>query len=209
MWADCEALERRHNLPARQACRARVEPEARAPSCGQRRAMPKSLMATDAVFSGDTSRAAPGGAVVLTPTMRAEFTCGCARVLPAAPCRQPRSRLRLLRGRRDEAGGVDLPGAVAVGDGGVQGVGEAPVSDLKRPERKRPVTSAQDGRQCTPVVFTSSRICHRHSHRVEHRHASVHRRCHIFPRNLLAQFLSRLSVGSWLRQKKERIAQSR
>jgi len=30
------------------------------------------------------------------------------------------------------------------------------VSDLKRTERKRPVTSVQNGWQCTPVVFTSN-----------------------------------------------------
>ena len=40
---------------------------------------------------------------------------------------EPMLREPKCDGRRDEAGGFDLPCAVAVGDGGVQGVGEAPV----------------------------------------------------------------------------------
>lgn len=34
--------------------------------------MLEAIIPMDAVFSGDTSRAVPGGAVVLTPTMRAD-----------------------------------------------------------------------------------------------------------------------------------------
>jgi hypothetical protein len=46
------------------------EPMLREPKCEA--AMLESLEATDAVFSGDTSRAVPCGTVVLTPKMRAD-----------------------------------------------------------------------------------------------------------------------------------------
>jgi ATP-dependent DNA ligase len=49
-----------------------VVPESGTPSNEQRRAMLESLVATDAVFSGDTSRPVPCGSVVLTPTMRVD-----------------------------------------------------------------------------------------------------------------------------------------
>ena len=72
VWADCEALERRHNLGRGTLVVLDVVPESGTPSYEQRRAMLESLLPTDAVFSGDTSRPVPCGAVVLTPTMRAD-----------------------------------------------------------------------------------------------------------------------------------------
>jgi ATP-dependent DNA ligase len=47
-------------------------PESGAPSYEQRRALLEALLPMDAVFSGDTSRAVPCGAVVLTPTLRGD-----------------------------------------------------------------------------------------------------------------------------------------
>ena len=72
VWADCEALERRHNLGRGTLVVLDVIPETGAPSYEQRRVMLESLLPTDAVFSGDASRAVPCGAVVLAPTMRAQ-----------------------------------------------------------------------------------------------------------------------------------------
>jgi hypothetical protein len=72
VWADCEALERRHNLGRGTLVVLDVVPESGRPSYEQRRAMLETLIPTDAVFSGDTSRPVPCGVAVLTPTMRAE-----------------------------------------------------------------------------------------------------------------------------------------
>ena len=72
VWADCEALERRHNLGRGTLVVLDVVPESGTPSYERRRAMLESLVATDVVFSGDTSRPVPCEAVVLTPTMRAD-----------------------------------------------------------------------------------------------------------------------------------------
>ena len=69
MWADCEALERRHNLGRGTLIVLDVVPESGTPNYEQRRAVLESLVATDAVFRGDASRPVPCGAVVLTPTM--------------------------------------------------------------------------------------------------------------------------------------------
>ena len=72
VWADCEALERRHNLGRGTLVVLDVVPESGTPSYEQRRAMLESLVATDAVFSGNTSRAVPSDSVVLVPTIRAD-----------------------------------------------------------------------------------------------------------------------------------------
>ncbi len=71
VWADCEALERRHNLGRGTLVVLDVIPESGTPSYEQRRAMLESLLPCDAVFAGDTLRMVPCGAVVLTPTLRA------------------------------------------------------------------------------------------------------------------------------------------
>ncbi len=72
VWADCEALERRHNLGRGTLVVLDVIPESGAPSYEHRRAMLETIIPTDAVFSGDTSRAVPCGAVVLTPTLQVD-----------------------------------------------------------------------------------------------------------------------------------------
>ena len=70
VWADCEALERRHNLGRGTLVVLDVIPESGTPSYEQRRAMIESLIPTGAAFSGDNSRTVPCGTVVLTPTLR-------------------------------------------------------------------------------------------------------------------------------------------
>ena len=72
VWADCEALERRHNLGRGTLVVLDVIPETGAPSYEQRRALLESLLPMDAVFRGDATRQVPCGAVVLAPTMRAQ-----------------------------------------------------------------------------------------------------------------------------------------
>ena len=72
VWADCEALERRHNLGRGTLVVLDLVPESGAPTYEQRRVMLDAIMPTDSTFSGDTSRAVPCGAVVLTPALRAE-----------------------------------------------------------------------------------------------------------------------------------------
>lgn len=73
VWADCEALERRHNLGRGTLVVLDLVPEFGAPSYEQRRAVLESLVATDAVFSGDTSRPVPSDALVLTTAMRTHW----------------------------------------------------------------------------------------------------------------------------------------
>ena len=72
VWADCEALERRHNLGRGTLVVLDVIPESGTPIYTARRAILESVLPIDAVFSGDTSRPVPCGAVVLSPTMRAD-----------------------------------------------------------------------------------------------------------------------------------------
>ena len=61
-----------HNLGRGTLVVLDLVPESGTPYYEQQRAILESLVATDAVFSGDTSRAVLCGAVVLTPTMRAD-----------------------------------------------------------------------------------------------------------------------------------------
>jgi len=70
VWADCEALERRHNLGRGTLVMLDVVPECGTPTYVQRRAMLESLLPCDAVFGGDTARPVPCGAVVLVPAQR-------------------------------------------------------------------------------------------------------------------------------------------
>ncbi len=72
VWADCEALERRHNLGRGTLVVLDLVPESGTPIYTARRAMLESLLPCDLVFDGDTSRPVPSGAVVLTPTRRAD-----------------------------------------------------------------------------------------------------------------------------------------
>ena len=72
VWTDCEALERRHNLGRGTLVVLDVIPESGTPNYEQRRASLESLLPIEPVFSGDTSRPVPCGAVVLTPTLRAD-----------------------------------------------------------------------------------------------------------------------------------------
>lgn len=72
VWADCEALERRHNLGRGTLVVLDVIPESGTPNYEQRRALLESLIPCDPVFDGDTSRPVPCGAVVLTPAHRAD-----------------------------------------------------------------------------------------------------------------------------------------
>jgi hypothetical protein len=61
-----------HNLGRGTLVMLDVIPESGTPSYEQPRAMLETLLPTDAVFSGATSRPVPCGAVELTPTMRAD-----------------------------------------------------------------------------------------------------------------------------------------
>jgi hypothetical protein len=69
VWADCEALERRHNLGRGTLVVLDVVPESSTLSYEQRRAHLELLLPTESVFSGDTAGGVPCGAVVLTPTI--------------------------------------------------------------------------------------------------------------------------------------------
>ena len=80
VWADCEALERRHNLGRGTLVVLDGVPESSAQSYEQRRAILKSLLPCDPVFDGDTSRPVPSGAVVLTPARRADHTPPRSRI---------------------------------------------------------------------------------------------------------------------------------
>ena len=62
----------RHNLGRGTLVVLDVVPESGTPIYTARRGMLESLLPCDPVFDGDTSRPVPCGAVVLTPTMRAD-----------------------------------------------------------------------------------------------------------------------------------------
>ena len=70
VWADCEALERRHNLGRRTLVVLDFVPESGAPIYEQRRAVLESLLQSSPVFSGDTKHPVPCGVVALTPNHR-------------------------------------------------------------------------------------------------------------------------------------------
>ena len=72
VWADCEALERRHNLGRGTLVVLDVIPESGAPSYEQRRVILESLLRCEPVFDGNSSRAVPCGAVVLAPAHRTD-----------------------------------------------------------------------------------------------------------------------------------------
>ena len=72
VWADCEALERRHNLGRGTLVVLDVIPESGTPIYTARRAILESLLPCEQVFDGDSSRPVPCGAVVLTPSRRAD-----------------------------------------------------------------------------------------------------------------------------------------
>ena len=111
VWADCEALERRHNLGRGTLVVLDVVPESGTPSYEQRRAMLESLLPCDPVFDGDTSRPVPCGAVVLTPTRRADSHADALAFYQRLRDANRALRLRFLRGRGDEARGLDVSGA--------------------------------------------------------------------------------------------------
>jgi len=72
VWADCEALERRHNLGRGTLVVLDVVLESDAPTYEQRREMLGALLSCDAVLAGDATCPVPCGAVVLTPSLRAD-----------------------------------------------------------------------------------------------------------------------------------------
>ena len=74
VWADCEALERRHNLGRGTLVVLDLVPLSGSPSYIERRALLESLLESAPVFAGIKPGPAcvPIGAVVLTPTNRLE-----------------------------------------------------------------------------------------------------------------------------------------
>ena len=64
VWADCEALERRHNLGRGTLVVLDVIPESGTPIYTARRGMLESLFPCDPVLDGDTSRPVPNGTAV-------------------------------------------------------------------------------------------------------------------------------------------------
>src|SRR5436190_8178661 len=67
VWADCEALERRHNLGRGTLVVLDLVPESGAPTYQQRRHLLESLLHCDRVFDGELSCPVPGAAVTLIP----------------------------------------------------------------------------------------------------------------------------------------------
>ena len=72
VWADCEALERRHNLGRGTLVVLDAVPESGTPAYEQRHAMLESVLPSAPVVAGDTSGTVPCSAALLTPTLRAE-----------------------------------------------------------------------------------------------------------------------------------------
>ncbi len=74
VWADWAALERRHNLGRGTLVVLDVVPESGASSYEQRRETLESLLPSDVVFAGDTTRTVPINALCLSPNLRVETT---------------------------------------------------------------------------------------------------------------------------------------
>jgi hypothetical protein len=72
VWADCEALERRHHLGRGTLVVLDVIPESGTPSYVERRAILESFLPSDPVFAGDASRSVPNGALILMPSLRVD-----------------------------------------------------------------------------------------------------------------------------------------
>ena len=72
VWADCEALERRHNLGRGTLVVLDAVAESGTPNYEQRRSMLESLLPSDPVFVGEVTGSVPSGGVVLTPTLRVD-----------------------------------------------------------------------------------------------------------------------------------------
>lgn len=72
VWADCEALERRHNLGRGTLVVLDVVRESGMPSYELRRSMLESLLPADPVFVGERAGPVPCGGVVLVPTLRVD-----------------------------------------------------------------------------------------------------------------------------------------
>lgn len=72
VWADCEALERRHNLGRGTLVVLDVVRESCTLSYEQRRSILESLLPADAVFAGEIIGPVRCGAVVLVPTLRVD-----------------------------------------------------------------------------------------------------------------------------------------
>ena len=72
VWADCEALERRHNLGPGTLVVLDVVPESGTPNYEQRRAMLEGVLPCDEVFAGGATRSVPINDVCLASTVRVE-----------------------------------------------------------------------------------------------------------------------------------------
>ena len=70
VWADCEALERRHNLGRGTLVVLDVIPESGTPTYVERRELLESLLSRDPVFDGAATCPVPRGTVILTPARR-------------------------------------------------------------------------------------------------------------------------------------------
>ena len=76
VWADCEALERRHNLGRGTLVVLDFVPESGAPTYEQRRAFLESQLQSNPVFSGDTNHPVPFGVAILAPNHRVASKAG-------------------------------------------------------------------------------------------------------------------------------------
>lgn len=72
VWADCEALERRHNLGRGTLVVLDLVPESGAARYEERRAVLEDGLPSDSVFAGDSTRQVPCASVVIAPTLRAD-----------------------------------------------------------------------------------------------------------------------------------------
>jgi ATP-dependent DNA ligase len=72
VWADCEALERRHNYGRGTLIVLDVIPAFAPLPYEARRAMLESLLPVDGSLGGDTSLPVPSGALVLAPTIQGD-----------------------------------------------------------------------------------------------------------------------------------------
>ena len=151
VWADCEALERRHNLGRGTLVVLDAVPESGTQTYVERRSRLESLLPCDAVFGGDTTRLVPCNAVLLPPTQRhVAVLDGLITALGAAAndlvvvlaCDLPFVTSELIGA---------LVGAVAIGSG-VAGEGGPDVALAEANGRVEPLVGCWRTSRCQAVL---------------------------------------------------------
>ena len=133
IWADCEALERRHNVRCSTLIVLGCIPEDGSPIYEERRAFLESLLPLERMSTGEGT--IPPTRSCSSP--RWPTLTGRTPALPLAQINQPHRPGRCVRGRGHEAGWEPASGAVAECGGGDSRLNQAQVAGVKSGSKLR------------------------------------------------------------------------